>query len=71
MSVHKRKDMTKDGRAWVFQISYITYEGNKKGSESHDFSEKKVEPNWIVYVFYTVLQDICLNGFKNSNIADK
>ena len=30
MSVHKRKDVTKDGRAWVFQISYTTYDGKKR-----------------------------------------
>ena len=30
MSVHKRKDVTKDGRSWVFQISYTTYDGKKR-----------------------------------------
>lgn len=42
-----------------------------RGRESHEFSEKVVEPIWVDHVFYAVLHDICLNGFKNNNDADK
>ena len=41
MSVYKRKDVTKDGRAWVFQISYTTYEGKKKRYTSKKYKTRK------------------------------
>lgn len=41
MSVYKRNDVTKDGRAWVFQINYATYEGKKKRYTSKKYKTKK------------------------------
>lgn len=42
-----------------------------RGLESHEFSEKVVKPIWVDHVFYTVLHDICLNGFKDSTTGIK
>lgn len=41
-----------------------------RGFESHEFSEKEVELILVDHIFYTVLHDICLNGFKNNDSAD-
>lgn len=41
MSVHKRKDVTKDGRAWVFQISYTTYDDKKRYTSKNIKPERK------------------------------
>ena len=41
MYIHKRKDSTKDGRSWVFQIGYKNFEGKNKRYTSRKFKTKK------------------------------
>ena len=41
MYIQKRKDLTSDGRSWVFQISYKDYEEKHKRYTSRKFKTKK------------------------------
>ena len=41
MCVIKTKDTTKDGRRWIFKVTYKTYEGKKKQYSSRKFHTKK------------------------------
>lgn len=41
MYVYKRKDATRDGRAWVYQIGYKNYEGKYKRYTSRKFKTRK------------------------------
>lgn len=50
MSVYKRNDVTKDGRAWVFQINYATYEGKKKRYTSKNIKQKKKQKKARIFL---------------------
>lgn len=49
MSVHKRKDVNKDGRAWVFQISYTTYDGKKRYTSKKYKTRKEAKENEDIF----------------------